>query len=217
MFPFSTPIRASHALEVAPGQSIPEFFESTGFEEVCRNLLELSDTDRQRQVSYIRAAFHCPLPTASSPVSNADVLLPATDDMLIEDALQIAGRIREAAILGDADGTAAWLTMAYHADANCLQMSPPPFVCMTVCGEPSLPSGAPRQSPHQDLPLKPERSIIRRDLGRNWPVKDPFATCATLRVDCIIGRHGLLTPHRVCASGRGYGRPQPSARRSAPP
>ena len=38
-----------------------------------------------------------------------------------------------------------------------------------------------------------------------------------LRVDCIIGRHGLLTPRRFCASGRGYGRPQPSARRSAPP
>jgi type 2 lantibiotic biosynthesis protein LanM len=131
---FSTPADSSN-FALNETQTIPEFFECASSEAVRRRIRGLSEDDLELQISYIRASFCHPaaISVAQNPAQASTPELLSSGDFL-EEVLGIAKKIRQAAIT-TRDGSATWLTLAYHAEAQRWQLEPmPPRLYDGVCG-----------------------------------------------------------------------------------
>jgi type 2 lantibiotic biosynthesis protein LanM len=130
---FSTPAN-SDSFEVSAGEGIPGFFECASSDAVRQRIRDMSESDLALQVSYIRASFFTPGATRSPHAAGTATAGLLADGDFLEEVLGIAKKIREAAIK-TSDGSATWLTLAYHAEAQRWQLEPmPPRLYDGVCG-----------------------------------------------------------------------------------
>lgn len=113
------------ALEMSDGEELPGFFAEPSFDALRRRLEDLDEADLARQAQYIRASFQLPelarpaTAAAEEPVGEAP---PLTDDALIAAAVRLADEMERTSIR--AGGTATWITLQYHAEAQRWQLQP---------------------------------------------------------------------------------------------
>ena len=135
------------ALEMENGQVIQDFFAEPSYILLEKRFQNLTEDDLRVQVSYIRTCFY----TSQENQEEVHVAVeisdaPASDEEFEVEALRIAHQIRDAAIRSG-DGSATWITLAYHAEAQRWQLQPmTPRLYDGVCGPVLLLAAAARLS-----------------------------------------------------------------------
>lgn len=105
--------------------TIENAFDRPAFDLVIERLNSMSEEDLQRQVSFIRGSLFCrtahQISEAVDEIAPPQILQNAPSrEILISEALQIADELQAQAIFGE-DGSATWITLAYHFGANRYQ------------------------------------------------------------------------------------------------
>jgi type 2 lantibiotic biosynthesis protein LanM len=122
--PLFTAAADDTALEMENGSVIRGFFAEPSYNLLEKRFQNLSEDDLRVQLSYIRTCFH----TSTDSTGEVPVVVDAADALASNqefeaEALRIAHQIRDAAIRST-DGSATWITLAYHAEAQRWQLQP---------------------------------------------------------------------------------------------
>ncbi len=158
------------ALEMDAGEELPAFFAEPSFDSLARRLPALDEADLARQVQYLRASFQAPDPGRPALRADDDGEPPAlSDEQLVEAAIRLGDEMEASAIR--AGGTATWITLQYHAEAQRWQLQPmAPRLYDGVAGTALFLAGLHRVSGHEGAG-KLAREAFRGTLDQlepNW-------------------------------------------------
>ncbi len=119
----------SAALGLAGNGAIEDFFVEPRFDSVCRQVSEMSSSDMELQIAYIRCSFAPPYQSyvhGNRTNESVDEKNMLGWDEAVGEAVEIAKMIERSVIRGT-DGTVTWITHGYNPDSQFWQIQPMGF------------------------------------------------------------------------------------------
>ena len=120
---------SSTDFQLSQEEIIPQLLSSNSFDEVLDNIQQLSETDKQKQLYFIKSAFIARFlqqPQWPDSIENHDVGEPEDTshcDLLIKQAIEIAEATENQAIRGE-DNSLAWLGLVYSPTISGFRFQP---------------------------------------------------------------------------------------------
>jgi type 2 lantibiotic biosynthesis protein LanM len=127
--PYFTARTDSDGLEIAPNQTLEEFFKKPSYSCVISRLQQLSDENLAQQITIIRGSLYSRFAHTFSNTlpaeleGNLDKVFPLTQEQLVQQAVAIAQELQQRGIYAP-DGSVTWLGIVRMPKAQRLQLQP---------------------------------------------------------------------------------------------